>query len=383
MTIPGHRYIEALIEKKSAYCISIYLPVHRVGDAQDSLRYKNLVAEAEKMLIKKGARPPDAAEYLAPEYELAMETAFWKNLGDDGLAVFIGDGRRDRLPSPRSFNESVTVARRFKVKPLIPLLTGDGRFFILALDQDRTRLFMASHFKLTEIALPEGAPVSLADTLKDDEPRSQLQYHPGTAGTGGRREAMYLGQGAAIDEDPQSVSRFFQQLNKYLYPVFYDENIPVVLAGVESLLPLYRKSDTSRLLMEKSVTTNPEAMRPEELHAQCWEVVAPRFVEREKAARAKFQELHGTGRAITDLTEIVAAGDDGRIETLFTAEDAEEWGLYDPAGRRVELTDQNIPEAVDLFDLAVARTLSTRGTVFVRKQAEMPVDQKIAAILRY
>ncbi len=386
MTIPGHRYIEDLIEKKSDYCISIYLPVHRRGDTQDPLRYKNLAARAEKMLVEKGMRPPVAADYLAPEFELTRDSAFWKNLGSEGLAVFLCDGMRDRLSLPRSFNESVGVARRFMVKPLIPLFTGDGRFFILALDKNQTRLFMASRFTATEVSLPEGAPTSLADTLKYDDPQSQLQYHTGSAGTGaagGRRDAVYHGQGVGIDEDRQNTSRFFQELDKSLYPVFYEENIPVVVAGVESLPPLYREADSSGLLIPESLNTNPEALNPQELHNRGWQLVAPLFAEKETAAREKFLELHGTGRAITDLGEIVAAGDDGRIETLFASEEAEEWGIYDPGSRRVEFTGKQVPEAVDLFDLAVARTLSNRGTVYVRKQEEMVVESKIAAILRY
>lgn len=383
MTIPGHRYIEGLIENKSDCCISIYLPVHRRGDTQDPLRYKNLAGRAEKMLVEKGMRPAVAAEYLAPEYELTRDSAFWKNLGSDGLAVFLCDGMRDRLSLPRSFNESVSVARRFMVKPLIPLFTGDGRFFILALDKNRTRLFMASRNTATEVSLPEEAPASLAETLKYDDPQSQLQYHTGSAGTGGKREAMYHGQGVGIDEDRQNTNRFFQELDKHLYPVFHEENIPVVVAGVESLPPLYREVDSSGLLIPESLNTNPEALNPQELHERGWQLVAPLFAEKEKAAREKFLELHGTGRAITDFGEIVAAGDDGRIETLFISEEAEKWGIYDPGSRRVEFTGKELPEAVDLFDLAVARTLSNRGTVYVSKQEEMVVEGEIAAILRY
>lgn len=384
MTIPGHRYIEELIEQKSDYCISIYLPVHRLGDAQDNLRYKNLLTETEKMLVARGMRAPEAAKFLAPEYELARENGYWKNLGAEGLAVFLGAGRRDRLPLPINFKESASVARRFTVKPLIPLFTGDGRFFILALDMDGTRLFMASRFDLSEVDLPEGAPATIAETLKYDDPQSQLQYHTGAAGSGGgKREAMYHGQGVGSDEELSNLTRFFQQLDKALSPVFYEENIPVVPAGVESLPPLYRKIDSSGLLVEESVNTNPAALSSEELHRQCWQVVQPLFAEKEKAARERFQELHGTGRGITELGEIVVSGNDGRIETLFAAADSEKWGTYDPGSRRTEFTGKDAPEAVDLVDLAVAWTLRNRGTVYVVKREDMPVEREFAAILRY
>lgn len=383
MKILGRKEIEALIDTKSDYCISIYLPVHRLGDQQDSLRYKNLLVEAEKLLVAKGMRSAEAVKLLAPEHELAGEVEYWMNMGAEGLAVFINGGLRERYPLPRKVEESVTVAERFRVKPLMPLLTGIGRFFILALSKGNTRLYLGSRYSITEAGLPEDAPASLEEVLRYDEPLSQLQFHTGTAPSRDKRGAMFHGHGVGIDEERENTVRFFQHLARKLYPLFYEQQIPVVLAGVEALPPIYRDQDDSGLLVAESIDSNPEAMTRQALHEMAWQLVGPIFAEKEKEAQAKFEELHGTGRTSVEVAEIVGAAEGGRIETLFVAENAEQWGSFDPETLEVEFKPEDAAGAVDLLDLAVTRTLKNGGTVYVRQQEEMPETQKMAAILRY
>jgi hypothetical protein len=101
MKILGRKEIDALIAARSDYCVSIYLPVHRLGDAQDSIRYRNLLGKAERLLTEKGMRAPDAAKFLAPEYELAARADYWMDLGAEGLAVFLVGQFRERYPLPR------------------------------------------------------------------------------------------------------------------------------------------------------------------------------------------------------------------------------------------------------------------------------------------
>lgn len=383
MKILGRKEIKALIEKESDYCVSIYLPVHRFGDPQDTIRFKNLLVQAQKLLEQRGLRSVEAAKLIAPEFELLEDVQYWKNLGSEGLAVFISEDLRKRYLLPLEFSESAAVAGRFRVKPLISLITGDGRFFILALNKSDTRLFIGSRYSIAEVGLPDGAPRGLEEALKYDDPEKQLQFHTGAAGTGGRRQAMFHGHGAGADDERENISRFFQQLEKHLHPVFLEEKIPVVPVGVEYLPPLYREIDSSGMLVSGSLNVNPSAMRPEELHDRVWQLVAPVFTQEENAAREKFHKLYGTGLAVSDMAEIVAAAKDGRVETLFVLKDVTVWGVFDPGKNMIIPTADDFPGAVDLLDLAAALTLAGNGAVYVKKLEEMPVQEDIAAILRY
>lgn len=71
--------------------------------------------------------------------------------------------------------------------PLLPLLSGDGRFYILALSQNELRLLQATRYSVSEVDL-EGVPESLSTALRYDVPEESLQWHTsGRAGTAGKR----------------------------------------------------------------------------------------------------------------------------------------------------------------------------------------------------
>jgi len=123
-----------LAEKKSEFCISIFMPTHRAGAQiqQDSIRLKNLLREAEEKLTDGGLRGADASDLLAPVEELQENDDFWRHQGD-GLALFLAPGEFYLYRLPIELNELTVVAERFHIKPLIPIISGDGKFFVLAL----------------------------------------------------------------------------------------------------------------------------------------------------------------------------------------------------------------------------------------------------------
>ena len=83
---------------------------------------------------------------------------------------------------PHSFDEHVEVGDRFYLKPLVPVLTNDSKFYLLALSQNEVKFYLGSHYSINEIELPKGVPPSLAEALKYDDPEKQTQFHSGDAG---------------------------------------------------------------------------------------------------------------------------------------------------------------------------------------------------------
>ena len=132
--------IEALLKVKQWPAISIYMPISRIGDPQDSIRYKNFITQVENRLIHDGMRNSDARSLLAPEYDLVKDAEYWKHLGRDGLAVFLAGQSAVRYSLPVSFEEVAIVGRRFHVRPLLPLVSG-RRYLILALSRNQLQLF--------------------------------------------------------------------------------------------------------------------------------------------------------------------------------------------------------------------------------------------------
>ncbi|MBC7076734.1 MAG: hypothetical protein H5T92_00240 [Synergistales bacterium] len=259
--------LKALVGQNIGACASLFMPTHRTGaeTRQDPIRFKNLLGQAEEGLRALGLRSPQARELLEPARKLLVDSAFWWHQSD-GLAVFAAANLFRFYRLPLDFAELVVVGERCHVKPLLPLFMGDGHFFVLALSQNQIRLLEGTRYSVDEIDL-EGVPTSLVEALGEDREK-QLQFHTRTGASGtGRRAAGFHGHDPA-DEAKDRILRYFRQVNDGLSQVLKDERAPLVLAGVDYLLPLYREANTYPHLSEQGITGNPEALTPAELHGR-------------------------------------------------------------------------------------------------------------------
>jgi hypothetical protein len=375
--------LKALLEVREGPAVSLYMPTHRAGPQtrQDPIRLKNLLRLAEARLAELGLRAREAARVLAPAAALLEDTIFWRHQ-QDGLALFVGGGlfRHFRVPFP--FEELVVVTERFHLKPLLSLFTGDGRFYVLALSQNEVRLLRGTRHSVGQVEL-ETVPPSLAEALKYDDFERQLQFHTRTPGVGGPRAAIFHGHGAGVDDQKDNLLRFFQQIDRGLREILREERAPLVLAGVDYLLPIYREANGYPHLTAEGIPGNPEARTPEELHRAAWAIVAPHFRQAQEAAAARFRQLAGSGLASADLREVLPAAAHGRVETLFVAVGVQRWGRFDPARGAVELHAAAEAGDEDLLDLAAVRTLVSGGTVHAVPPEEVPSETAVAAVFRY
>lgn len=392
MDILSREAIETLAQRRSGWHLSLFMPTYRAGaeTQQNPIRCKNLRRQAAEQLLTGGLRPADVQTMLAPIDDLLGNVAFWQHQSD-GLAVFLAPEVFRPFRLPLSLAELVVVSHRFHLKPLLPLLSGDGRFYVLALSQNDVRLVQCTRHSVTEVEL-EDVPTSLAEALPHDDPQRQLQYHTGTQGTempggpgggAGQRAAMYHGHGTGTDDTKDRLTEYFRVLDGGLNDVLQDEQAPLVLAGVDYLLPMYRQVTSYPHVVAAGVTGNPEGLRPEELQQQAWPLVEPLFRQAQQSAAEQYARLAGTGRTANDLQAVVAAAYVGRIETLFVAVDAHQWGSFDPASQQVRLAADNQPEDEDLFDFAAVHTLLQSGTVYAVAADTVPGGAQVAAVLRY
>ena len=374
--------LSTLATSRQGPFVSIYMPTHRIPMEiqQDRLRLKNLLRQAEDALIARGLRSPDAKALLEPAEKLLLQTLFWKGQ-KDGLAVFLAPGFVRYYPLPVDFPELVIVGERFHLKPLLTLV-GGGEFYILALSQNQVRFFQAFPFSVSELEV-EGVPRSLNEALKYDDPQKQLQFHTGTQKITGDRAAMFHGHGVGTDDAKSNLLRFFQQVDRGLHAVLREEQAPLVVAGVEFLLPIYREANSYGNLLGEGVLGNPEGLSPEELHQRALKVVSPYVQQNREEAQAKYWQLAGTGKASHDLREIAPAAYHGRIESLFVAFGVQEWGTFNPKTASVHLIPQTEPDAEDLLDFAALHTLLQGGRVFSMEAEEVPDGPPVAAVFRY
>ena len=376
--------LKELLAPCGEHCISLYMPTNRapVEGRQDLIRFRNMTREAEEWLIRWGLRPPEAKEYLASLVRLADDLGFWQYRGD-GLALFYARDIIRHFRLPVRFDELLVVANRFHLKPLIPLLTEDAGFYVLALSQNEIRLIEGNRCGAWEVEL-EDIPASLAEYLRYDDPERQLQFRGKTpAGAGGKRHAVFFSHGVGPDDSKDDICRYFQQIDKGLKEVLGQSRTPLMLAGVDYLVSIYRGVNSYPNLLGEGIIGNPELLSPEELHARASKLVQPRFLKARDEVISQYKQLAGTGRTSREIAEIVPAAAQGRVEKLVVALGVQIWGSFLLQRGSVALHDGPAAGSEDLLDRAAIETLLNGGKVYTAEPEALPDNACIIALFRY
>ncbi len=368
--------------------VSIYQPADAPGreSLEGPIRYKNLLDEAEDRLVSQGVKRAEAHEILQQAWALHGNGEFHRAPGL-GLALFAAPGFFRYYRLPLDLPERVVVGDRFHVKPLLPLLTGDGRFYVLSLSQGSVRLLEGDRHGVKETALGEDVPKSLADWMKYTEEVESLQFHTRTDNpiSADVRGGVFYGSGSASERDNKDeILGWFKQLEDAVEEKMGQDGAPLVLAGVEYLLPLYRQASGYKHILDEAITGNQEGTPDAELHRRAWELVEPHFGDEERAAREAYAIQAGRGTSMSRLGEVLRAAHDGRVDTLFVRRGAQRWGEYDVQKRKAEerpAGGESQPGDEDLLDLAATQALLMGGTVFVVD--DVPGNGDLAAVVRY
>jgi len=382
MDILTREDITALAVRDGGPRVSIYLPTHRFGpDTQaDQTALKNAARDAEEMLADGGLRSPEIARLLAPVRALLDDRPFWLR-ASDGLAVFAGPEGTRTFRLPEHFSAHVIVNERYHLKPLLSLVGTDRHFWLLALSQKHVRLMRGSRAGLEEVDL-EGVPVSLADELRwDDFEKASLQFHTGTSGVGGRRPAVFHGTGETDAKD--ELLRYFRDIDRGVAEYLQGDPAPLVLAGVDYLLPIYREVNSHPGLAEAAVTGSPESMGTETLFQQSLAIALPLFEANRADAAERVDRAWGTARTMSDPESLVPAALHGRVDTLFIATDRELWGRYDAETDTASIHATRHPGDDDLLDLAAFEALLSGAEVYGVPAGDLPRGETAVAMLRY
>ncbi len=377
--------LDLLAHHRHEPCASIFVPLERGGPEkrQNRIRLKNALRDLEKRLREFGLGAAQVREFLAPAGAFLERLHYWKQ-DSDGLALFMSPKmfRYYRLPS--RFQDLAVVADRFHVKPLLPLLAGDGRFYVLALSQSQVRLLQCTHHSLREVELT-GVPTSLAEALQYDVAEKQLQFHSGAPGRGRQGGAVFYAQADASDRTVhrRNVTGFLHQVDKGVHGLLADERAPLVLAGVEEIRAIYAEVNNHPHLMAEGIDGNPDRLKAEQVQARGWRIVRPRFEAARREAVAAYERFAGTKRASSDLDRVLEAAADGQVEILLADLERHRWGTFDPEKGFVYLHYRQEGGDEDLLDWAAVETLVHGGTVFALETAQMPDGSPVSAVFRY
>jgi hypothetical protein len=381
--VPSWDDVTELRTQRSGPCVSVYLPVHRKGreTEQDPLRLRNLLDAAAAELLRSGERNGRVTEIVQPARDLLGDRPFWSHQ-EDGLAVFLAPGWARTLRLPFDVPELAITGSRFHLRPLVFGIQPDQEYFVLTLSRRGVRLFRGGRFMLTEVELPS-APSGVEEVLRLVEPEErQFQARTG-ARAGDRSTLIFHGHGLVRDTDDERILEYFRDVDGSVLQLVHGERLPLVLAGIDYLLPLYRAVTGYGHVVEQSAEGNPEDVSDAELHARTWALVQPIAHAHLDAERDRYDLKAAQHQAVHGLERVLTAAFNDRVETAFVAEDAVRWGRVGDDGARPRLHDERRPGDEDLLDRAVVETLRAGGAAYALARDAMPARADAAAILRY
>lgn len=378
--------IQNLLAKQDGPCLSLYQSTHRSHpeNAQDQIRYKNLVKELEQSL---NSTYP-AKEYsalLKPFHDLAENNDFWQHTLD-GLAILASKDQFKVFHLQRNTPDFAVVSDSWHLKPLLRQIQTQDRYQVMCLSRSHVQVFEGNRDELDHVVVDEEFPDTVEKALGTEFTDSFQQvasYGLGPAARPGM--AMHHGQGARSDAIEGDIERFFRIVDKAVHErISKNSHLPLLLVTLSEYQGIFRKLSNNPMLLDQGLSIDPTALTVDQLRQKSWELMEPLAAKRAQEAVARFHQAHGTGLANSDLDRTLAAILDGRVDTLLVDADKRIAGRVLLEERQVELTaDFSAPDVEDILDDLAEMVLSRGGKVMVIPSEFMPTDSGLASIYRY
>lgn len=373
----SEKEINKLVNRNGSNLVTITLPTHKTGEEskQDPIRLKNLLTEAVSILKENGKKEAEAEEYLKSAFELLDKPLFWAH-ADKGLAIYISEDESDIFKLPYKVDSEVYVNDHHLITPLLPMLSTNGTFCVLAVSRQEAKLLKCTRDDVEDIT-PANVSLSVEEYLEVDQEK-ELQFHTGAR----TQQAMFFGHGASEEDKKVIVEQYFRELEKEITTIMRERNDPLVIVGLKDNLSTYKKVNNYRRLIEDAVEFNPDELSDQDLRDKGWSVIQKHFLKDMYNSLEKFSE-QAEGKVSNNLGDIVEATIQGRTQTIFISKDEKKWGVFDEAEQTVHYSSKPENGDIELLNWLSITGRKTGSNVYLLPKEEMPMRSMVAAEFRF
>lgn len=376
-----------LLGTGSGWRLSLFLPLEKssheakVGAVQLRDLRKAAEAEMDGRLIGHQER-----EALLAPIDALLNAPPAHIYHGEGLAVYASEGFSKTVVLPQSPAPSVEVDRHFRLDPIFQGLAGKDRFYLLCLSLHSIQLWEGDGVSMKPIPLGE-LETNIKDALHFEDSDTQVQFHT-NSGSPSRNNSKgqgstFFGVGGENHDRKGEFLSFFRIIDKGIAAKLVDKRIPLILAGVGYLMPIFREANTYGRLAPFQIPGATHAVGPiGELHAKASALLREDHQREMQKALAEYRENLTNARTVSGFTDVVPSACHKRLTHLFIRRDARQWGIFNPADGRTEVLGEYRHGAEDLVKLAAVKTLLGHGKVYIVEDMEMPIDAEIAGLCR-
>jgi hypothetical protein len=279
-------------------CVTISLNTHRThpDNIADAIELKKLLKEAETRVISKFGKRP-VKELLEKIESLTDEVDHDFNL--ESLHIFLSNNTQEIIKSPWNIDaNSIQIADKFSVKPLIKIINRTTNYLILVLSQSGVKLLHA---------INDGV---VAEINNGDFPFSKNLYY--------LTHHDKLSDGKQVDN---MVREFLNTVDKAMVKVFNETNLNcVVVCTEDNYSRLMQVADKPSIYLN-SIPIDYNDISNKTLVSQAWELVNNLQKQTRAEAILEMKDAAGQRMVLTDLQEIYKAAKEGRGDLLITHEE--------------------------------------------------------------
>jgi Bacterial archaeo-eukaryotic release factor family 3 len=344
-------------------CITLLLPPYRPGEPSETaaVLMKVEVQQAAKDLSNRGIAEPLIATLLEPLHELSQERSSLTGSGLDRV-IFRSQGifRQLALPVKPSPARPCTVGACFWIRPILPSLALPEHPHVLEVTKESVRLLACGLTRVVPIELPKGIPKTLDEALGFKAPDHDLMNRSPSGPSTGAMRGVQFGTGSEREAQHAHLHDFYRLVDRGVIELLRSNHAPLILAGVEQDVAIYRSISNYPNLLEQGIHGSPGAeMTPERILRKVHDITLFDSQRRTALRMSESKERLEPGRFSTDLESILRAAE-GRVSELYLDENGQRMGTF--AGR--VFGGKANWHYEDLLNVAAVETLRGGGAVY-------------------
>jgi len=276
INLPSIQQLKELQDSTSPLCTSVYMPLINQNTATNPYRIelKNLLREANEMLQQAGASPQDIEKTLGPARRFVTSDGFWPRR-HESIVFYMHPTlfRYYYLPAQEMTPHSlVTVQTGFYLDPLLEIINDNRQYYVLVLGHKNVRLYEGDRYRM-ELVDVRKLPTDLIETLQIDEYPQSRETHTVSPTSRGKGSEAYHEQYNVSQTNKSMLREFFRRIDRSLHDFLRGKHIPLILAGVGYLLPIYRKVNSYPHLLDGAILGNQDSADLETLHQKANTIV--------------------------------------------------------------------------------------------------------------
>ena len=365
--IPTAAEFRALAERRADACVSIYLPTTPLTQNTDASRIelRNLSRDATQQLRRSAFDKRRLSALEQELQELTEDDEFWR-FQANSLAVLATPDDLVTYRLPNNLRPRAEVSDRFHLAPIVRTLSFPYSTFVLAISQGAVRLVEVTETMAAEEADVPGLPRDLSAATgrampRDRAPTGRLQGDEG--------QKVLIGQ-------------FSRAVDRAIRAYLGGQTQPLILAGVEYVLAIYRSVNSYPALLSEQILGNVEELPARDLAENARAILSREYQHRVHELQTRFGTLRAQGRGATELREIALAATQGAIDTLLFDIDSAIDGQVDDFGNVFVAASPNAL-SYDVVAEVSARVLANGGKVVGVRASDLAPNVTAIALLRY